>query len=72
MKPDGLRDRASQLVAHFGGECLTDKKLSVVKGSEAFKFKCLQGHVFYKFVAELQEMKPKALARRLSKSTAAS
>jgi hypothetical protein len=41
LKPSGLRDRANQLVAHFGGECLTDKKLSVVKGVEAFKFKCI-------------------------------
>ena len=53
MKPSGLRDRALQLVAIFGGECLSEKKLSIVKGAEAFKFKCSHGHVFYKFTTEL-------------------
>ena len=52
-KPSGLRDRAMQLVAFFGGECLSEKKLSIVKGAEAYKFKCSQGHVFYKFTTDL-------------------
>ena len=53
-KPNGLRDKAMQLVARFGGEFLSEKRLSIVKGAEAFKFKCINGHVFYKFVTELQ------------------
>ena len=52
-KPSGMRDRVMNLVAFFGGECLSEKKLSIVKGSEAFKFKCSHGHVFYKFTTEL-------------------
>ena len=60
-----------QLVQLFGGECLSDKKLSIVKGAEAFKFKCINGHVFYKFVTELQKMRPLQY-RKLSKTTAAS
>lgn len=54
LKPNGLRDRANQLIAHFGGECLTTKRVSVVKGLEAYKFKCSQGHVFYKNVVDMQ------------------
>ena len=45
--------KATQLVNKFGGECLSTKKLSIVKGAEAVKFKCTNGHVFYKFVSEL-------------------
>ena len=52
-KPAGMRDRAMQLVSRFGGECLSTKKLSIVKGAEAYKFKCINGHIFYKFVTEL-------------------
>jgi len=52
-EPQGMRDRANILVAHFGGEILSIKKLSIVKGAEAFKFKCINGHIFYKFVTEL-------------------
>ena len=70
-KPSGMRDRAMQLVELFGGECLSDKKLSIVKGAEAFKFKCTNGHIFYKFVAELQKMRP-LQCRKMSKTTAAS
>ena len=62
-----------QLVSHFGGECLSDKKLSIVKGAEAYKFKCTNGHIFYKFVTELQSMsKLQPIDRRLSKVTKAS
>ena len=43
----------------------------MVKGVEAYKFKCIQGHVFYKNISEM--VKPIALSmRKLSKSTAAS
>ena len=70
-KPSGMRDRALQLVQLFGGECLSEKKLSIVKGDEAFKFKCFNGHIFYKFVAELQKMRP-LKSRTMSKTTTAS
>ena len=70
-KPDGLRDKAMKLVAYFGGECLSGKKLSIVKGLEAFKFKCINGHVFYKFVTEIAKLPPLS-NRKLSKTTAAS
>lgn len=70
-EPQGMRDRANILVAHFGGEIISDKQLSIVKGAEAFKFKCINGHIFYKFVTELQQIKP-MLIRKLSKKTAAS
>ena len=66
-----MRDRADLLVAHFGGENLSQKKLSIVKGAEAFKFKCINGHIFYKFVSELRDLEP-LFIRKLSKSTAAS
>lgn len=56
-KPAGLRDRASQLARLFRGECLSEKKLSIVKGAEAFKFKCINGHIFYRFVTELEQLK---------------
>ena len=60
-----------ELVTLFGGECLTDKRLSVVKGVEAYKFKCAQGHVFYMNITEM--MKPMSpTTRKLSKSTNAS
>ena len=70
-KPSGLRDRAMQLVQSFGGQCLSMNKLSIVKGADAFKFKCANGHIFYKFVTELQEMRP-LTSRKLSKATVAS
>ena len=72
-KPAGLRDRVLQLAQFFGGECLSDKKLSIVKGAEAYKFKCINGHIFYRFVTELQNnMRPLQQLRKLSKTTAAS
>lgn len=67
----GLRDKASQLVERFGGECLSSSKLSIVKGLEAFKFKCTNGHIFYKFITQLKEMRP-IRSRKFSKSTATS
>ena len=68
---EGLRDRANILVSFFGGENLSEKKLSIVKGAMAYKFKCINGHIFYKFASELQDMTP-LLIRKLSKSTMAS
>ena len=70
-KSNGIRDKALQLVQRFGGELLSTSKLSIVKGAEAFKFKCVNGHIFYKFVNDIQEMKP-ITNRKLSKTTAAS
>lgn len=55
----------------FGGELLSTSKLSIVKGADAFKFKCVNGHIFYKFVSDILEMKP-LTSRKLSKTTAAS
>jgi len=66
-----MRDKAAKLAARFEGECLSDKKLSIVKGAEAFKFRCFNGHIFYKFVTELQKLKNFA-ARKMSKTTATS
>ena len=70
-KMDGLRDKAMRLAALLGGECLSKEKLSIVKGQEAFKFRCLNGHIFYRFVSELESLAPR-LTRRLSKTTAVS
>lgn len=42
-----------------------------MKGLDAFKFKCTNGHIFYKFVTQLQEMRP-IRSRKFSKSTATS
>ena len=57
----------------FGGECLSDKRLSICKGAEAYKFKCINGHIFYRFVTELENnLKPLQQHRKLSKSTMAS
>ena len=70
-KSSGIRDRAQRLATRFEGQCLTDKRISIVKGAEAYKFKCINGHVFYKFVTELQSLHPVA-NRRISKTTTAS
>ena len=72
QKPDGLRDKALQLIAHFGGEFLSEKRLSIVKGAEAYKFKCINGHIFYKYLTDLQKMRPIGKGRKLSKATAVS
>ena len=52
--------RVNQFARNFEGECLSfstelDKvnHISVVKGQQALKFKCKQGHSFYKYVDEL-------------------
>ena len=59
------------MVERFGGECLSTERLSIVKGQEAYKFKCAHGHIFYKFVTDLAKLK-NLTNRKLSKSTAAS
>jgi len=60
-----------QLAQLFGGECLSESKLSIVKGAEAFKFKCINGHIFYRFVTELEQLRS-LQSRKMSKTTAAS
>ena len=46
--------KAGQLASKYDGECLSlNSHLSVVKGTPSLKFKCQQGHVFYKFANEL-------------------
>ena len=58
-QPAGLRDRVFQMAQLFGGECLSDQRLSICKGAEAYKFKCINGHIFYRFVKELDDnLKP--------------
>lgn len=42
-----------------------------MKGAEAYKFRCLNGHIFYKFLTELQSYSLR-LNRKLSKTTASS
>ncbi len=64
-----MRDKAMNLVKLFNGEFLSEKKLSIVKGAEAFKFKCVNGHVFYRFLTELKSMNLN-FSRQQSKSTA--
>ena len=72
-QPDGLRDRVFLMAQFFGGECLSDQRLSICKGAEAYKFKCINGHIFYRFVTELEKnLKPLQHLRKLSKSTMAS
>ena len=41
---------ANKLAALFEGSILTDKVFSICKAQEAVKFKCQNGHVFYKYV----------------------
>lgn len=49
-----LLAKASQLASKYDGECLSlNSHISVVKGCPSLKFKCQQGHVFYKFANEL-------------------
>jgi hypothetical protein len=49
-----LLAKASQLASKYDGECLSlNSHISVVKGCLSLKFKCQQGHVFYKFANEL-------------------
>jgi len=56
---------------YYKGECLSTEKLSIVKGEKAFKFRCQNGHTFYKFVSEMREMAIR-MQRKCSISTAAS
>jgi hypothetical protein len=60
----------------FNGECLsqtddaTTTHISMVKGQPSIKFKCHQGHVFYKATCEMDSTTK--LDRKFSMSTAAS
>lgn len=65
-------DNANKLAFLFEGQVLTDKVLSICKAQEAVKFKCQNGHVFYKFVEALKIAIKKATGRKFSASTAAS
>lgn len=52
--PSKVLQKAAQLASKYDGECLSlNTRLSIVKGSQALKFKCQQGHVFYRFVDEI-------------------
>lgn len=46
--------------------------LSICKGQESVKFKCQNGHVFYKYVDQLKTLIKNASGRKFSASTAAS
>lgn len=65
-------DSANKLAFLFEGKVLTDKVLSICKAKEAVKFKCQNGHVFYKFVDSLKTAIKNATGRKFSASTAAS
>jgi hypothetical protein len=56
----------------FEGVVLTEKVMSICKAKEAIKFRCHNGHVFYKYVDSLKAQIKNALGRKLSASTAAS
>lgn len=65
---------ASIFARNFNGECLSQTndvsttRFSMVKGQSSIKFKCCQGHVFYKPISELGEKS----TRKFSLQTAAS
>jgi len=63
---------ANKLAALFEGDVLTDKVLSICKAQEAVKFRCQNGHVFYKYVDALKTNFKNATGRKISVSTAAS
>lgn len=63
---------ANKLAKLFEGGILTDKVLSICKAQEAVKFKCQNGHVFYKYVDSLKTYIRNAIGRKISVSTAAS
>lgn len=63
---------AKKLASLFEGSVLTDKVLSICKAQESVKFKCQNGHVFYKVVDSLKTHVKTATGRKLSASTAAS
>lgn len=51
--------RVVYFASNFDGQCLSFSPegqinhISIVKGEQALKFKCMHGHAFYKFVSEL-------------------
>jgi len=63
---------ANKLASIFEGSVLTDKVLSICKAQESVKFKCQNGHVFYKSVDSLKIHIKHATGRKHSASTAAS
>jgi hypothetical protein len=64
--------QAKKLASLFEGVVLTEKVMSICKAKEAIKFRCHNGHVFYKYVDSLKAQIKNALGRKLSASTAAS
>lgn len=45
---------AKKLASLFEGVVLTEKMLSICKAQESVKFRCQNGHVFYKYVDSLK------------------
>ena len=68
---DYLKKRAIEIADLYQGECLSTEKLSIVKGQQAFKFKCQNGHIFYKFISEVSDM-VLSMLKKTSISTATS
>jgi hypothetical protein len=75
--------RINQFAQNFDGECLSFSSdgslshVSIVKGQQALKFKCMHGHAFYKYVDELKQFYQHhshlfGLQRKCSNSTMAS
>lgn len=65
-----LRTKAIKLSALFQGECLSMDQMSFSFGQQAMKFRCCNGHTFFKVVDELLEI-PEVI-RNQSFCTAAS
>lgn len=51
---DQVMGHAKKLANLFEGVVLTDKMLSICKAQESVKFRCQNGHVFYKYVDSLK------------------
>ena len=71
QKVDDLKKRAIEIADLYFGKCLSTEKLSFVKGQQAFKFKCQNGHIFYKFISEVSDM-VLSMLKKTSVSTATS
>lgn len=69
---DQVMSQAKKLAGLFEGVVLTEKVLSICKAQDSVKFRCQNGHVFYKYVDSLKAQIKNALGRKLSASTAAS
>ena len=61
-----------KLAGLFEGSVLSDKTFSICKSMESVKFRCQNGHVFYKQVDQLKACLKNATGRKISVSTAAS